>query len=122
MPPRYQIEQYVKEKESIVQEDIEHIAKTCFLSLEDAEACIDHFVCIHQRRRVQQKRGKRKKKPGKADEDVYYICRQGEQGFMIQCSDCNEWFHGTCIEVTPEDAEQIKDYFCAMCVTVDDLV
>ena len=122
VPPRYQIEQYVKEKESIVQEDIEHIAKTCFLSLEDAEACIDHFVGIHQRRRVQQKRGKRKKKPGKADEDVYYICRQGEQGFMIQCSDCNEWFHGTCIEVTPEDAEQIKDYFCAMCVTVDDLV
>ena len=26
------------------------------------------------------------------EESIYCICRRGEEGFMIQCSDCNEWF------------------------------
>ena len=44
-------------KESIGQDDIEHLAKMCFLSLEDAEACAEHHMSICQRRRqVQQKR------------------------------------------------------------------
>ena len=40
----------------------------------------------------------------------YCICRRGKEGFMIQCSDCNEWFHGECVRVTEQDADQIEDY------------
>ena len=38
-------------KESIGQDDIEHLVKMCFLSLEDAEACAEHHMSICQRRR-----------------------------------------------------------------------
>ena len=34
----------------IRQDDIEHLAKMCFLSLEDAEACTEHHMGICQRR------------------------------------------------------------------------
>ena len=41
----------------ITQDDIEHLTKMCFLSLEDAEACTEHHMGICQRRgQVQQKR------------------------------------------------------------------
>ena len=50
------------------------------------------------------------------EETVYCICRRGEEGFMIQCSDCNEWFHGECVRVTEQDADQIEDYFCDTCL------
>ena len=79
----------------------------CFLSLEDAEACAEHHMSICQRRRqVQQKRQRKttRKQDDKncqvdgQEESVYCICRRGEdQGFMIQCSNCNKWFHGECV-------------------------
>ena len=94
-------------KESIGQNDIEHLAKMCFLSLEDAEAFAEHHMSICQRRRqVQQKRQRKttRKQDDKncqvdgQEESVYCICRRGEdQGFMIQCSNCNKWFHGECV-------------------------
>ena len=112
-------------KESIRQDDIEHLAKMCFLSLEDAEACAEHHMGICQRRRqVQQKRQRktRRKQDDKncqvdgQDESVYCICRRGEEGFMIQCSDCNEWFLSEFVRVTEQDADQIEDYFSATCL------
>ena len=51
VPPRVVIEEYVKGKESIGQDDMKHLAEICFLSLEDAEACAEHHVGICQRRR-----------------------------------------------------------------------
>ena len=42
--------------------------------------------------------------------------QKGEEGFTIQCSDCNEWFHGECVRVTEQDADQIEDYFCDTCL------
>ena len=50
------------------------------------------------------------------EESVFCTCRSGEEGFMIQCSDCNEWFQGECVQVTEQDADQIKDYSCAICL------
>ena len=50
------------------------------------------------------------------EETVHCICRRGEEDFMIQCSDCNEWFHGECVRVTEQDADQIEDYFCDTCL------
>ena len=106
-------------KESIGQDDIEYLTKMCFLSLEDAEACAEHHMGICQRRRqVQQKRQRKttRKQVHGQEESVYYICRRGKEGFMIQCSNCNKWFHGECVRVTDQDADQIEDYFCATCL------
>ena len=125
-PPRVVIEEYVKGKESIGQDDIEHLAKICFLSLEDAEACAEHHMDICQRRRQVQQKRQRKTRRNQDDkncqvdgqeETVYCICRRGEEGFMTQCSDCNEWLHGECVRVTEQpDADQIEDYFCDTCL------
>ena len=44
---------------------------------------------------------------------VYCICRKPDRGdFMIQCDTCTEWFHGTCVGVTPQDALYMKKYKC----------
>ena len=48
--------------------------------------------------------------------ETYCICKQPWQGrFMIQCDTCNEWFHGSCINVTASDALQIDAYICESC-------
>ena len=112
-------------KERIGQDDIEHLTKMCFLSLEDAEACAEHHMGICQRtRQVQQKRQRKttRKQDDKncqvdgQEESVYCISRRGKEGFMIQCSNCNKLFHGECVRVTDQDADQIEDCFCATCL------
>ena len=42
-------------------------------------------------------------------------CDQTEEAeYWIGCDSCDSWFHGTCINVTP-DSESEK-YFCNSCV------
>ena len=49
---------------------------------------------------------------------VYCICRKPDRGdLMIQCDSCSEWFHGTCVGVTANDALQIKKYKCPPCIS-----
>jgi len=51
------------------------------------------------------------------DEDVpvYCICRKPEEGFMICCEVCNEWFHGHCIGIEREMGERLPKYICHTC-------
>ena len=51
-----------------------------------------------QRKRERPKRGKSTKR--RMSEEVYCYCRKGEDGFMIQCDFCDDWFHGDCIGIT----------------------
>jgi transposase InsO family protein len=47
---------------------------------------------------------------------LYCICRQPHGGrFMIQCDGCDEWFHGSCVNLTEEEAKGMGDYFCHNC-------
>ena len=87
VPPRVVIEEYVKSKESMGQDDIENLAKICFLSLEDAEGCAKHHMGICQIRKVQQKRQRtttrnqddKNCQVDGQEESVYCICRRGEK-------------------------------------------
>ena len=36
--------------------------------------------------------------------------------FMIGCDYCAEWYHGSCVGVTAEDAKKIDAYRCPKCV------
>ena len=46
----------------------------------------------------------------------YCICRGPDYGtFMIQCDECREWFHETCVNVTAEDAKCIDVFLCPQC-------
>ena len=43
----------------------------------------------------------------------YCICRKPWEGrFMIQCDDCDGWYHGSCVDITPSDALNIDRYRC----------
>ena len=53
---------------------------------------------------------------GAAADTLYCLCRQPEQGrFMIQCDGCDEWFHGSCVNVTASEALTLDKYWCNSC-------
>lgn len=47
---------------------------------------------------------------------VYCICRSSfDDGFMIGCDSCDEWFHGKCIGLRPSQARKLKSFVCQSC-------
>ena len=45
------------------------------------------------------------------DKKEYCLCRKPWQGrFMIQCDQCDEWYHGSCVNVTASEALDIDTY------------
>ena len=46
----------------------------------------------------------------------FCICRLPDDGsLMVQCDDCLEWFHGSCVGVDKKKAQSIKHYYCPNC-------
>lgn len=39
----------------------------------------------------------------------------GTDEFWICCDECEKWFHGRCVKITPAKAEHIKHYKCPSC-------
>ncbi|KAF8962380.1 CXXC-type zinc finger protein 1, partial [Entomortierella lignicola] len=65
-----------------------------------------------------QKSGSRKVgRPKSVSKDVYCICRESYDGveFMIACDRCEEWFHGRCIGMKPQEAKKSSHYYCDTC-------
>ncbi|XP_016420119.1 CXXC-type zinc finger protein 1-like isoform X1 [Sinocyclocheilus rhinocerous] len=51
---------------------------------------------------------------------LYCICRKPDINcFMIGCDNCNEWFHGHCINVTEKMAKAIREWYCNQCQELD---
>ncbi|XP_062842379.1 CXXC-type zinc finger protein 1b isoform X2 [Trichomycterus rosablanca] len=51
---------------------------------------------------------------------LYCICRKPDINcFMIGCDNCNEWFHGHCINVTEKMAKGIREWYCQKCQDID---
>uniref|UniRef100_A0A158QHN5 CXXC-type domain-containing protein n=1 Tax=Rodentolepis nana TaxID=102285 RepID=A0A158QHN5_RODNA len=51
-----------------------------------------------------------------SDELLYCICRSSRgDGFMIACDNCEEWFHGECVNITAKQSDSIKSYYCQAC-------
>ncbi|XP_051769249.1 CXXC-type zinc finger protein 1b [Ctenopharyngodon idella] len=51
---------------------------------------------------------------------LYCICRKPDINcFMIGCDNCNEWFHGHCINVTEKMAKAIREWYCQQCQKMD---
>uniref|UniRef100_A0A672F1K2 CXXC-type zinc finger protein 1 n=1 Tax=Salarias fasciatus TaxID=181472 RepID=A0A672F1K2_SALFA len=47
---------------------------------------------------------------------LYCICRKPDINcFMIGCDNCNEWFHGHCINITEKMAKAIREWYCMRC-------
>ncbi|KAG9073255.1 hypothetical protein KI688_001047 [Linnemannia hyalina] len=56
-------------------------------------------------------------RPKMVSKDVYCICRGPYDGveFMIACDRCEEWFHGRCIGMKPQEAKKSNHYYCDTC-------
>jgi hypothetical protein len=49
----------------------------------------------------------------------YCICRKDDDGkFMIQCDDCQEWYHGKCVGIAAAQGRNIEKYHCPTCAGI----
>ncbi|KAJ6518807.1 hypothetical protein C8R45DRAFT_5653 [Mycena sanguinolenta] len=47
---------------------------------------------------------------------VYCLCRKGDDGSpMVNCGECEEWFHFQCVGLSEKVAEDINVYICSSC-------
>ncbi|KAL1407768.1 hypothetical protein Q8F55_007202 [Vanrija albida] len=53
--------------------------------------------------------------PAKYRKSKYCVCKEARPGPMIECGECGNWFHFDCLNLEPEEAEQIHNYVCADC-------
>ncbi|XP_033731289.1 protein NYNRIN-like [Pecten maximus] len=52
-----------------------------------------------------------------AEDSAFCLCRGPDNGgLMIQCEECREWYHGSCVNVTKEHAKLIDVYLCPECL------
>ncbi|KAF9340240.1 hypothetical protein BGZ91_002904 [Linnemannia elongata] len=49
------------------------------------------------------------------EEPIYCLCRSPESGMMVECDECHEWYHGTCVRVTKREASLKSNYICPVC-------
>lgn len=52
---------------------------------------------------------------GSDDEPVYCVCRKPEQGWMIGCERCDEWYHGKCIGIDKSKGDRLPNFVCHRC-------
>ena len=69
--------------------------------------------------RSKRKRGRPRKVPGSSststqspdlssNTDVYCFCRRLDDGrLMVQCNQCDGWFHGECVGVTTQEVADL---------------
>ena len=48
-------------------------------------------------------------------EQKYCLCRGPEEGFMVQCDLCEDWFHGRCVNMSRSESSEIEEYLCPNC-------
>ena len=49
------------------------------------------------------------------NKDEYCLCRGPEEGFMVQCDLCEDWFHGRCVNMSKDEARDRDEYLCPNC-------
>ncbi|KAK2144497.1 hypothetical protein LSH36_751g01049 [Paralvinella palmiformis] len=93
--------------------------RTAFLQLQQ-EDIANKFLLPERKVKVNQLLKKMDSPRGGSGEEVYCICRSSDcSTFMIGCDKCNEWYHGECINLTQEEANHIKHFYCHLCRAKD---
>ncbi|CAG8475731.1 4504_t:CDS:2, partial [Racocetra fulgida] len=54
--------------------------------------------------------------PERSGEQLYCVCRSSDgQSFMIECDNCDEWFHGACVKISSEESLMVDKFYCPNC-------
>ncbi|KAF9047082.1 hypothetical protein BDZ89DRAFT_941849 [Hymenopellis radicata] len=70
----------------------------------------------HSEKENEKSASKLRAKAVKRSKKVYCTCRGFEDGRpMIECVECQDWFHFSCIDLSTRDAEDIAAYVCSSC-------
>ena len=74
-------------------------------------------LCTDRTISIWLSRMKKKQEEQKKDTELelYCICQKPYNNKLIQCDSCDEWFHGSCVNITPNDAMGIDMYSCPNC-------
>uniref|UniRef100_A0A1D1XXF2 CXXC-type zinc finger protein 1 n=1 Tax=Anthurium amnicola TaxID=1678845 RepID=A0A1D1XXF2_9ARAE len=49
-------------------------------------------------------------------DQLYCICRSSDgESFMIECDNCDEWYHGACVNISREESHLVDKYYCPNC-------
>uniref|UniRef100_A0A1I7YJE2 CXXC-type zinc finger protein 1 n=1 Tax=Steinernema glaseri TaxID=37863 RepID=A0A1I7YJE2_9BILA len=56
----------------------------------------------------------------KTEKKTYCLCEStDDQRFMIQCDECQMWYHCDCMNITRTMAKKIEHYYCPKCISKD---
>ncbi len=91
------------------------------------DSCREIEICgtwkewkFEEKARVRDRGQLRRDESKEENEEVYCTCREGmdDTDWMIQCGQCEEWFHGKCIGLDENERDWSKeDFYCDFCVT-----
>ncbi|GMK55882.1 hypothetical protein CspeluHIS016_0209380 [Cutaneotrichosporon spelunceum] len=65
--------------------------------------------------RATRSKAPREKVAPKPKKSKYCLCKEYRTGPMIECNECGNWFHFSCVELTDEEAEKIHNWVCTEC-------
>lgn len=79
---------------------------TCVNVDEQMAKDMKEYICVECTKKKQER-----------EDELYCICRlpYDETRFYIGCDKCNDWFHGSCVGITQEEAEVVEEYICPRC-------
>jgi hypothetical protein len=85
------------------------------------KACRDRKIPVWlQKCQVKLNRGECVIQSKDEKERKYCICRGPDTGeTMIGCDYCKDWFHLTCVDLSPQEAEELDLYKCPNCQLVE---
>ena len=48
--------------------------------------------------------------------NLYCYCNYGESGVMVNCENCNEWFHDECLGLSVAEVYNFSEFYCIECL------
>ncbi|ESO89132.1 hypothetical protein LOTGIDRAFT_106754, partial [Lottia gigantea] len=79
---------------------------SCVGITEDQANVIDSYICPDCRKQKEN-----------TSEELYCLCKTpyDESQFYIGCDRCQDWFHGACVGISKNEADQVDTYLCPNC-------
>ena len=102
---------------------LEDVSKRALLPVAEVHLWLDHLrtVDMNRKRGAAKAAETRRQKRGTQQTSVDYYCgvcgvlfgTSDEQEYWIGCENCDSWYHGDCVSITPEN--EPDKFYCSVC-------